>query len=286
MGSCILIRMKDHACEICHASFDSGRELGSHKSTHSKKQCPSCFENVQAQSFKRHVLGCEKKIALLAQIRICKLCGKQFDNRIHDYCSGACSHSAANSRRTLSPETKQKIRIANEGKKIAKREVRTCKVCNEVFETKQSFVRDYCFKSDCSKKAKSEILSKALKGKSGGVRQGGGHGKHGRYKGIWCDSSWELAWVIYAQENGIQFKRNTKGFEYIFNEKKFRYFPDFELADGSFLEIKGYDTAQSEEKHRQFPGKLQVLKKKDMLPIIDYVMNRHGKEYTVLYEQQ
>ena len=37
---------------------------------------------------------------------------------------------------------------------------------------------------------------------SGGLRHGSGRGKKGWYKGYWCDSTWELAWVIYQLDNG------------------------------------------------------------------------------------
>ncbi|MEI7942893.1 MAG: hypothetical protein WCH76_06985 [Candidatus Riflemargulisbacteria bacterium] len=53
-------------------------------------------------------------------------------------------------------------------------------------------------------------LSVSMKagGKSGGYRRKSGRGKHGWYKGIWCDSSWELAWVMYHLDHGIPFERN------------------------------------------------------------------------------
>lgn len=52
--------------------------------------------------------------------------------------------------------------------------------------------------------------------KSGGYRKNGGKGIRGWYKGYWCDSSWELAYVIYNLEHNIHFIRNTKGFNYKF----------------------------------------------------------------------
>ena len=55
---------------------------------------------------------------------------------------------------------------------------------------------------------------------SGGLRKGSGRGKKGRYKGYWCDSSWELAWVIYNIEHNIKFDRNNVGFEYEYKGKK------------------------------------------------------------------
>ena len=48
----------------------------------------------------------------------------------------------------------------------------------------------------------------------GGKRHGSGRGKKGWYKGYWCDSSWELALVIYNLEHNIKFERN-KLFDFI-----------------------------------------------------------------------
>jgi len=37
----------------------------------------------------------------------------------------------------------------------------------------------------------------------GGKRIGSGRGKSGWYKGYWCDSSWELAYVIYNIDHDV-----------------------------------------------------------------------------------
>lgn len=73
--------------------------------------------------------------------------------------------------------------------------------------------------------------------KSGGYRKGSGRGKRGTYKGYYCDSSWELAFVIYNLEHEIEFTRNRKKFKYLFEGKEHYYMPDF-VINGSFVEIK------------------------------------------------
>ena len=55
---------------------------------------------------------------------------------------------------------------------------------------------------------KNKIKEKA-KLNNGGYRQGSGRGKKGWYKGFFCDSSWELAYVIYCLDHNIDIKRNT-----------------------------------------------------------------------------
>lgn len=42
----------------------------------------------------------------------------------------------------------------------------------------------------------------------GGYRKGSGVGKSGWYNGIYCDSSWELAYVIYHIDNNLPIIRN------------------------------------------------------------------------------
>jgi hypothetical protein len=44
----------------------------------------------------------------------------------------------------------------------------------------------------------------------GQYREGSGRGKKGRYKGHWYDSSYELAFVIYALDHGFWFERNWR----------------------------------------------------------------------------
>lgn len=117
----------------------------------------------------------------------------------------------------------------------------------------------------------------------GGYRKGSGRGKKGYYKGYWCDSSWELAFVIYNLEHEILFARNTTKFEYFFNGKTFHYIPDFIISD-EYIEIKGYENEKWNSKVSQFPHKLKILKKNDMEPYLEYVINKYGKNFIKLYD--
>jgi len=55
--------------------------------------------------------------------------------------------------------------------------------------------------------------------RGGGYRKNAGHSKKGWYKGIWCDSSWELAFLIYHLDHNLSIKRCTDERTYIYNEK-------------------------------------------------------------------
>jgi len=140
----------------------------------------------------------------------------------------------------------------------------------------------------CNKKCYVEWVRKTdyMKGKTGGYRKEAGRGKMGWYKGYYCNSSWELAWVIYQLERGIKFKRNTEGFEYIFDGKKSKFYPDFILNNGNYVEIKGWITEKDKAKFLHFPKQLDILFKKSMQPIINSVISKYGKKYWDLYESK
>ena len=121
-------------------------------------------------------------------------------------------------------------------------------------------------------------------GISGGYRIGCGRGKKGRYKGIWCDSSWELAWIMFHLDNGILFERNKDRFEYQWEGETHRYLPDFKMPDGSYVEIKAWLDDKGRAKLTACPG-VKVLMKKEMEPFIQYVVGKYGKDFVGLYEE-
>jgi hypothetical protein len=118
----------------------------------------------------------------------------------------------------------------------------------------------------------------------GQYRQGSGRGKKGRYKGYWCDSSYELAFVIYALDQGLTFERNWVPFPYLYEGRQRRWIPDFRLKDGTYLEIKGYVSPQAEAKFAAFPDGLIVVKRENMQFVFDYVIEKYGRDFTRLYE--
>jgi len=135
------------------------------------------------------------------------------------------------------------------------------------------------------KERRRKIKEKALISNNGGYRQGSGIGKKGWYKGFWCDSSWELAFVIYHLDNKIQFKRNSKKFDYFWNGKVYKYVPDYKYPDDTYIEVKSFLCEQTNEKIKQFPGKLVVLMKEEMKNIFSYVIDTYGKDFIKLYEE-
>lgn len=90
-------------------------------------------------------------------------------------------------------------------------------------------------------KAVERIKKRRKKGELkpvGGVREGSGRAKTGYYKGIYCGSTYELCWVVYAIDHNIGFSR----FPDTLKHNGVTYIPDFLLADGvTIIELKGYE---------------------------------------------
>ena len=123
--------------------------------------------------------------------------------------------------------------------------------------------------------------------KHGGIRSHSGWGKQGRYHGFWCNSTWELAWIIYQEEHGVKFEKYYGYFDYTFKGVNHKYYPDFQLEDGTIVELKGYNSEQWQAKLASVPSdkKILVLYKKDMKPILEYVINKYDKNIENLYEK-
>ena len=92
-------------------------------------------------------------------------------------------------------------------------------------------------KQYCSRKCYAKV--------SGGYRKGSVRSKAGYYKSIYCESTYELAWVIYQLDNKKEFTR----FETILEHNGEKYVPDF-LQDGKIVEIKGYMSANVDKQIR------------------------------------
>ena len=129
-----------------------------------------------------------------------------------------------------------------------------------------------------------KISETMKKNGAGGYRRGSGRGKKGWYKGFFCDSSYELAFLIYCLDNNIDIKRNKDKLPYTFEGKSHIYIPDF-IVDGKYIEIKGYKTKQFEEKLKWYPN-IVVYYEEDLKEVFNYVENKYGKNYISLYENK
>jgi len=128
-----------------------------------------------------------------------------------------------------------------------------------------------------SQETKNKLSKVAKERKLGGYVRGSGRGKKGWYKGYFCDSSWELAYVMYCLDHNISIKRNTEKRQYVYKNKTKNYIPDF-LVEDKLVEIKGYKTEEWKAKLSSNPD-VEVLYEKEMKPILSYVIKKYGKDF-------
>ena len=91
----------------------------------------------------------------------------------------------------------------------------------------------------------------------------------GNYKGIHCDSSWELAYVVWCLDHNINIKRYSGFRTYIYNGKKHKYFPDFVIDETVIIEVKGYLDEISKIKLEQNTD-IKLLSKIDLILLYSY----------------
>jgi len=127
-----------------------------------------------------------------------------------------------------------------------------------------------------------KITDSALR-RNGGYRVGSGRGKKGWYKGFFCDSSYELAYIVFCLDHQIRIQRNTQKRQYVWEGKQRNYIPDF-VVDGQIIEIKGFKSPQWEAKLKYNPD-VVVLYERDLRLVFDYVAMKYGKDFVKLYEQ-
>jgi hypothetical protein len=145
-----------------------------------------------------------------------------------------------------------------------------CSYCGEPITHKENVIRTH--HKECWLKC------------SGGIRKGSSRGKCGTYMGYHCDSSYELAWVIYQLEHNLPFQRNKEGFNYVYFGINHTYYPDFILPDKSYVEIKNFKSELTDAKIKHFPHKIVVLYKEEIKEkILPYVISKYGKNFTDLY---
>ena len=108
--------------------------------------------------------------------------------------------------------------------------------------------------------------------------------KSGWYHGIHCDSSWELAFIIYNEEHNIKVERCKEVRSYILENKEYKYYPDF-IINNEIYEIKGIKSKNSDAKQLYNPD-IIFLFRKDMKKYLDYVIEKYGNNFIDLYDKK
>ena len=223
---------------------------------------------------------------------ICERCKQEHNGLFGSgrFCSISCANTQIHSQKTKdkisnSVKNSEIFKIKNrESHLIVPKIELICPLCNKTFycysTQKTIFCSRKCFDIDVQN---GHIYSKNPK--SGGYRKGSGIGKKGWYNEIWCDSSYELAYVIFNIDHNIKFQRNHQFFEYSYQNHKFKYYPDF-IENNIFIEIKGFITDKDYEKIKQFPSdkKLILLHGINInKPYLEYVKSVYGNNFINKY---
>ena len=261
----------------------------------------------------RKTKGIEKVKRILLK-QNCPKCNKEFEikiterqyntNKYKKFCSRSCANGKIWSdehKKKLSESCKksEKVKLANsvmtENRKQAlnkgrKKGIRITfnKITKEVVVKYKinEFVCQYCGEKGIDKRyIKDRKYHKECWLKiSGGIRKGSSRGKSGWYKGYWCDSSYELAYLIYSLEHNIKIERNNKGYEYNYKNEKHIFYPDFRV-EGELVEIKNFRSELTDIKLKSIDEKITIYYKDTIIPYLEYVKNKYGKKFIEMYEK-
>ena len=120
-------------------------------------------------------------------------------------------------------------------------------------------------------------ISATMKGNHNNNPQVTGRGKKGWYKGIFCSSTYELAFLIYCFDHNINVKRYDGFYNYSYEGKSRRYYPDF-IINNTIIEIKGFYTEKVKIKTESVKDRpIVVLYRKDLKEVFDYIESTYNK---------
>jgi hypothetical protein len=211
----------------------------------------------------------------------------EYNKRQNKFCSSSCSAKFNNSGRTHTEETREKISNSVKtnpsgfaksklggkhllGVKTAPRKPCICPTCGSTFIQRQTEYRVFC-SMGCVKK--------------GGFRNGSGRAKTGYYQGIYCGSTYELAFLIWNLDHNVPIKRCEKSFEYTYEDTVHNYYPDFEIDDNIY-EITG--KIADVDFVKIAAANAILIDKIAIKPYIEYVASKHSirkDRLWILYEK-
>ena len=231
-------------------------------------------------SFSKNCLHCHSRIS--------------FKQKINKFCSSKCAATfnqkeGGHRKWTDEDKNKQSYLLKNKpipsNRKIYDTVIRKCPICSSDFS-----IKEYSKKECCSRICSYKHIKQTgkFKGKMGGFRLKGGRAKTGWYKGVFCGSTYELAWVITNLDNNVDFKRNLIGFPYTNSKgERRKYYPDFYLPlEDCYVEIKGYREKEFNNKQCSFPHKIKIIEKDEIKSIVSSVKEKYfTKNLQDLYEK-
>lgn len=273
---------KKYICKYCDKEFKRKRSLTFHinvkhlkitkancKTVTTKKKCSKCGREVTIINFNKHLRACGKpkgrkeiteilsKCTIKDNKYICPICNKE-------YCKmGIATHiwrCHTNQGEILNPNDGYK-----KGTRIAWNKGLTKETDERIKKYGETYSKNH--KLGLHKKPEYRRRLKAVQT------------KYGWYNGYYCDSSWELAFLIYNLDVGNKVIREERSFNYIHNNEVHKYYPDF-LINSVYYEIKGRDdipeiTIKKLEAVRDCGFDIKIINSKDIKFYINYVKRKY-----------
>lgn len=210
------------------------------------------------------------------QIKVCENCGKQNDGSYGSgrFCCKQCARSFATKNNRSKTNEKASIGVKLFYKQKYDLNPKYCKICGKKlpWEKRKS--------QTCCKECHLKNMSKIQKSIPHVFKENGqGRGKSGWYKGFFCNSTYELALLIYCLDKKIPIIRNTKGYTYIWNNKVKTYYPDFRI-NGKLVEVKGIVTKQVIVKLKAVDEPIKLLTYNSLEKYMNYVDKKYGKKHS------
>lgn len=291
---------KEYICE-CGKVFTSSQKYGGH-STHciahlkANDLFDKSYHNPDVKEKLKEQAKQDKLNQWISEQHTCEKCGKIMIEKFGSgrFCSKSCANGHKKSEASKH-KVSQTLNNIHKMDKINGTDKRTqneliyysnpnkCVVCNEILDYEKRDRRT-CSK-ECALQLQSITMTNVLAQK-GLHRTVPKRYKYGTYKGVHCDSSWELAFLIYNLEHNRDIKRCEEHFEYILDGHRHNYFPDFIMED-VYYEIKNYYTNTVYAKIKQFPSnkRLVIIDGKQIHKYLNYCKNKYGDSFYHIYDR-
>lgn len=254
-----------------------------------KTQCEICGRLISNSNIKRHILSHQNETQpkpepcrLDHDDLFCKFCNKEYKNK-----NSLAQHEI---RCPSNPNRKDFDKlgkyVTKNFKGHTKEDNKSIQKCSRTLKEKYksgeivvwSKGKPGTFLGKTHSDKTKRLISKAMLGNhNNNPELFGTTSKKGWYHGIFCASTYELAFVVYMLDHGIPVIRCPYKYNYEYEGKQHLYYPDF-LIENTIYEIKGFWTELVDIKAAAVTDRdIYVLYEEDLQDVFDYIKNTYNK---------